>query len=132
VDFEIRHLPHHDPHRLFAEIRDFAETALLPSMRAVDPSAGFSWETLLRYPGLTEQTGTAIARLVADLSPEPAGRVSFGTEAGLFQAANIPAVVIGPGEIAQAHRPDEYVTKAQLARCEAFLGALGDRLASPS
>jgi acetylornithine deacetylase len=128
VDFEIRHLPQHDPDRLVAEIRAFAETTLLPAMRAVDPATGFSWETLIRYPGLAADPDSAIARLVADLAPGPAGRVSFGTEAGLFQAAGIPAMVIGPGDIAQAHRPDEYVTKAQLARCENFLDQLADRL----
>jgi type III restriction enzyme len=52
----------------------------------------------------------------------PTGKAS--TEAGLFKAAGIPTVVCGPGEIAQAHQPDEYVTLEQLARCERFLQGL--------
>ena len=50
--------------------------------------------------------------------------VAFGTEAGLFKNAGIPTVVCGPGSIAQAHQPDEYVSLEQLARCEAFLRGL--------
>jgi acetylornithine deacetylase len=48
-------------------------------------------------------------------------KVSFGTEAGLFSASKIPTVVIGPGNIEQAHQPDEYVEVSQLAACDAFL-----------
>jgi acetylornithine deacetylase len=54
--------------------------------------------------------------------------VSFGSEASLFHNANIPAVLCGPGHIAQAHQPNEWVSLAQLARCEAFLRCLSDRL----
>jgi acetylornithine deacetylase len=41
--------------------------------------------------------------------------------------AGIPTVVCGPGSIAQAHKPNEYVTLDQIARCDAFLGRLADR-----
>jgi len=60
---------------------------------------------------------------------ERTGRVSFGTEAGLFQAAGIPTIVCGPGQIAQAHKPDEFIEIDQLARCEGFLRRLADRIA---
>jgi acetylornithine deacetylase len=53
--------------------------------------------------------------------------VSYGTEAGLFQAAGIPAVVCGPGSIAQAHRADEFVALSQLQSCSAFLRRIGER-----
>lgn len=56
----------------------------------------------------------------------PAGAVAYATEAGLFQGAGVPAAVCGPGDIAQAHRPDEFVTEAQLSACLAML----DRLAA--
>ena len=47
--------------------------------------------------------------------------VAFGTEAGQFQAAGISTVICGPGDIAVAHKTDEYTTRDQLAQCEAFL-----------
>ena len=50
--------------------------------------------------------------------------VAFGTEAGLFQRAGMSTVVCGPGSINQAHQADEYVSLAQLARCQSFLAAL--------
>jgi acetylornithine deacetylase len=57
--------------------------------------------------------------------------VSFGTEAGLFHEAGIPAVVCGPGSVAQAHRPDEFITLEQVALAEDFVRRLIDRLAAP-
>jgi acetylornithine deacetylase len=52
--------------------------------------------------------------------------VSYATEAGLFQAAGSPAVVIGPGDIAQAHIADEWIAEGQLDKCMGFLARLGD------
>jgi len=53
-----------------------------------------------------------------------AGKVAFGTEAGWYQSRHIPAVVLGPGDIRVAHKPDEYVELAQLDACDAFLERL--------
>ena len=38
----------------------------------------------------------------------------------------MPTVVCGPGDIQQAHQPDEFVSLEQLGRCEAFLTQLAD------
>lgn len=50
--------------------------------------------------------------------------MSYGTEAGQFQAAGYSAVVCGPGDIAQAHQPDEYLEVAQFEEGWAFLQRL--------
>jgi acetylornithine deacetylase len=56
-------------------------------------------------------------------------KVAFGTEGGLFAAhLGVPVVICGPGSMAQGHKPDEYVALDQIARCEAMLDALLDRL----
>jgi acetylornithine deacetylase/succinyl-diaminopimelate desuccinylase-like protein len=39
----------------------------------------------------------------------------------------IPAVICGPGHVAQARQPNEWVSLAQLAQCEAFMQRLADR-----
>ncbi|MEZ5774826.1 MAG: hypothetical protein R3D33_09025 [Hyphomicrobiaceae bacterium] len=52
--------------------------------------------------------------------------VSYGTEAGLFQDGGCPSVICGPGDIAQAHTPDEFIVASELDRCLGFLGRLGD------
>jgi len=54
------------------------------------------------------------------------GAVSFATEASLFAGIGIPTVVLGPGSIAQAHKPDEYITYEQVAACEQFFARLAE------
>lgn len=55
-------------------------------------------------------------------------KVTYGTEAGIYANAGISTVVVGPGDIAQAHKPDEFIELAQLAACEAFVGRLVEHL----
>ena len=50
--------------------------------------------------------------------------VSYGTEAGLFQEAGIPSVICGPGDIREAHKPNEYIEISQVAACETFIRKL--------
>ena len=58
------------------------------------------------------------------------GKITFGTEGGLYQRElGIPSVVCGPGSIAVAHKPDEYVGEDQLKACDDMLARLLERLA---
>lgn len=124
-EYEIRNLPDHDVAPLMAELEDYADNVLVTEMRAISEEAGISWEPLASYPGMTADEDSEISRLAKALSGnDSSGRVSFGTEAGLFQAAGIPAVVCGPGHIAQAHKPNEFIELDQVARGEAFVSAL--------
>jgi len=127
--FEFRHLPDDDPEALLAEVRRFAEIELLPEMQAVHPGAGFAWEQISRFKGLdTPEDDPVVTLAKACAGANDTGKVAFGTEAGLFQEAGVPTVVCGPGSIAQAHKPDEFVSLNQVARCEAFLRRLTERL----
>ena len=54
--------------------------------------------------------------------------VPFGTEAGLFQTLGMDVVVCGPGSIAQAHKPDEFIALDQLDQCVTMLHRLTARL----
>lgn len=132
-DFEFRYLPGQDPDALVSEVRRYAETALLPEMRRVQPDTGFSWEEISGFPGLSIDEDTEVALLAKSAAGDnaAAGKVAFGTEAGLFQAAGIPTIVCGPGSIDQAHKPDEFVSLEQVALCEDFLRRLVDRFARP-
>ena len=128
-DFEFRHLPGDDPAALFQEVKSFAETTLLPEMQRVDPASGFDWDVLSLMPGLNVGADSAPARMALALTDfRDIGKVSYGTEAALFQQAGIPAVVCGPGSIEQAHKPNEYVSLDQIAQCEAFLRRLMQRM----
>lgn len=124
--FDIRYLPWTKAEGIIAELEIFARNELLPQMRETAPEAAVQFEKMGDVPAM--QTD-ADSQLVCDMQKlagdrEPAGYVGFGTEAGLFHKAGIPTVVCGPGSIAQAHRPDEFITLRQLARCEAFLRRL--------
>ena len=56
------------------------------------------------------------------------GKVSYGTEGGYYQNAGIATIICGPGHIAQAHQPDEWVAQSELDACDAFIRRLADRL----
>jgi len=122
--YEFRNLPTADAAQMQKEITSYAsrtETA----MKKVAPDAGFSFETICEIPSFLSSENEPVTRLAQRLSGESRTTlVAFGTEAGLFKNAGIPTVVCGPGSITQAHQADEYVTLAQLARCEEFLQGL--------
>ena len=124
-DFEFRHLPCDDPRELLVELQRYIERDLLPEMHAVQPAAGFHFEELSSFPGLDTPASADIVQLAKALSGgNSTGKVSFGTEAGLFSAIDIPTVVCGPGSIEQAHKPDEWIELEQIARCEEFVQRL--------
>ena len=122
--FEARTMPGASEHKLFQEVKDYAAT-LLPEMQRIEPNAAIKLELLNTAPGMNMQETDEIVKLAMALSRnKPNGAVSYGTEGGLFQAAGIPTVICGPGDIEQAHRPNEFVSLAQLAQCEAFMQRL--------
>jgi acetylornithine deacetylase len=128
-EFEYRLLPADDPEAPIRELRTFAEQRLLPEMRAVEHATGIDFEELSAFPGLDTPADAEITRLVAALTgANGTGKVSFGTEAGLFSRIGIPTVVCGPGSIEQAHKPDEFIALDQLAQCETFIRRLFARL----
>ena len=131
LEFEVRNLPGDDPHALVQEAIDYARQEIEPAMQAVHAQAGFSFTELSHFPALDTDPGHDVVVLAKALAEKNAtGKVAFGTEAGRFKDAGIPAVVCGPGLIAQAHKPDEFVALDQLADCERFLGGLLDRLSA--
>jgi len=119
--FEARTTPGIFAEALYNEVQEFAAT-LLPEMRNVEPNAAIDFEWLASAPGLDMRVEDPIVQLAATLARNHSyGAVSYGTEAGLFQAAGIPTVVCGPGSIEEAHRPNEFVSLEQVAQCEAFM-----------
>ncbi len=122
--YEFRDLPTANAAQMQAEVVAYARS-LEPAMKRVAPAAGFAFETICEIPSFLGSKDDPVTRLAQELSGEKGTTlVAFGTEAGLFKNAGISTVVCGPGSIRQAHQPDEYVSLAQLARCEAFLQEL--------
>ncbi len=123
--WEFRPTPDVDPDEILARLDDFVEAEILPRMRAVDPAAGVSTTTEIAAPTLVAAAGSPAEELALGLTGDNAPvAMSYVCEAGLFSGAGIPAVVCGPGSIAEAHQPNEFVALDQLEACTAFLERL--------
>ena len=122
--YEFRNLPTADAAAMQKEVVAYAARAE-EAMKRVAPDSGFTFETICEVPSFLSTANEPITKLAQRLSKEQrVTLVAFGTEAGIFKSAGIPTVVCGPGSIMQAHQPDEFVSLAQLARCEQFLQGL--------
>jgi acetylornithine deacetylase len=118
-------VPETDPKGVIAKLDAFVTGELLPRMRAIDSAATVTTHMDVASPPLAGDANSPAVRLACELTGDNApGAVSFVCEAGLYHLAGVPAVVCGPGSIAQAHQPDEYVAMAQLAACRDFLSRL--------
>jgi acetylornithine deacetylase len=128
-EFELRTLPGGSADETLA-LAEAAAAELSAEMRRAAPEAGVEIVPLAGYPALAADGSAAVAREVAAASGGADGQsVDFGTEAGLFQQRlGIPVVVCGPGSMAQAHRPDEFIERAQLHRGTATLERLAEGL----
>ncbi len=122
---EWRMIPGDDANAAVGRLRAHVASAIEPAMKAVDPATGFAIDLAPPLPGLSLDPGHSLASLVRHLTgSNGTSYVSYGTEAGLFQEAGIPSIVCGPGDIVQAHKPDEWVAVSQLDACDAFLQRL--------
>ncbi len=77
------------------------------------------WHWTMMAPALPEQPGGNQQSLAFCQQHQlPIGEpVDFWTEAALFAQAGVPALVLGPGDIAQAHTVNEWVAVDQLLTC---------------
>ena len=126
---EMRVVPGEDLEALAAEFEEAAQS-LAQRMKKVHPGAGMDLQRFFRVPALQPEPQGEAEALVRRLTGANAGGVvSYGTEAGIFQAAGYSAVVCGPGDIAQAHQPDEYLDLSQFESGQAFMTRLLEDLA---
>ncbi|MDO5628328.1 MAG: acetylornithine deacetylase [Mobilicoccus sp.] len=136
VTLEFRAIDGDDPADITADLQRCAD-ALAAQMSAQDERAGVEFVVESEVPGLETDTAATGARLVAEVLAasgstvaDQADKVTYGTEAGLFSGAGIDTVVLGPGDIAQAHAADEYVDLEQIRECERFFAALAEHLSA--
>jgi acetylornithine deacetylase len=102
LDIEARAIAGVDPNDLLAPIRAAA-------------GGGVTMRTLSSYPPLAMTEDHPLAALATRISGHtPQAAVSYGTEAGLFERAGVPTIICGPGDISRAHKPEEFITRAEL------------------
>ncbi|WP_071672723.1 acetylornithine deacetylase [Nioella nitratireducens] len=123
-----RCVPGDDPeewgHRYEEEVR-----RLETEMQKIQPSCYIALDKRFNVPGLKPEDDGAAESLVRGLTGDNATHVvSYGTEAGQFQTGGYSAVVCGPGDIAQAHQPDEFMTVAQFEAGQRFMDRLLETL----
>jgi acetylornithine deacetylase len=126
AEFEVRGLGISESKSMTDTVIAWARAELEPAMRRTEPGCGIDFEEILEYPALDMPPEHALVTLAKQLAGRNShGKVSFGTEAGLFVGiADIPTVIIGPGSIVQAHKPDEFVELSELMNCAGFVERL--------
>ncbi len=128
---EWRFVPGHDAYAEFARLRAHVDAHITPWMHEVDPETGFSYEIVGTLPGMGLSEEHSLTTLVKQLTgSNSAGKVSYGTEGGIYEEAGIPSIVCGPGSIQQAHKADEWIAISQLDACDAFIRRLATRLST--
>jgi acetylornithine deacetylase len=103
---------------------------LEPRMHAVRPDTGFTFEEMSSFPALDTAPDAHDLRVAKGLARQnDHGKVAFGTEASVIaERGRIPSIVCGPGNIDQAHKPDEFTTIEQFRLCEEFMHRLADHI----
>ena len=100
-------------------------------MQQIRPEARIDIKASFSVPALVPEPGGEAETLVRALTGDNASHVvSYGTEAGQFQEAGYSAVICGPGDIAQAHQPNEYISIAQFNAGQDFMERLVRKLAA--
>ncbi len=121
--WEFRGLPGMPQNTARVHIDAFAEGITNPNLR-------IETQTETEVPGLTPAPGSRAEELALRLAQlHSTITVPYASEAGQFQAAQIPTVVCGPGSIDQAHQPDEYIELSELEASIGFMRRLLGELA---
>jgi acetylornithine deacetylase len=127
--WEFRALPGVPLDAVYTRVEAYVRDVLLPKMRATAPEATIVTQVEIEVPGLAPEPGSAAEQLAFRLTKSNRTHaVAFATEAGRFQAAQVPTIVCGPGSIDQAHQPDEFISEEQMIAGLAFMQDLGREL----
>jgi acetylornithine deacetylase len=127
---EVRAIPTEDAAAFKARFEAHVRDEIEPAMRAVAPQTGVDITFRAAVRGLAPERHGAAEALVRRITGDNGHCVvSYGTEAGIFQAEGWSTVVCGPGDIAQAHQADEFIEVSQLQAGDAFMDRLIAELA---
>lgn len=128
--FDYRSLPEEDADAVLSGIFDHIRSVVEPRLQARWPDTGIDVTAFATVPGLRPEVEGQAEALARQLSgSNDVGVVPYGTEGGLFQNAGMSTIIIGPGDIAQAHQPNEFLALDQVRKGEAFLTRLAGWMA---
>ena len=127
--FEYRTMPGEDADYVLRQVEGYVSEVLLPNFRKQQPGVDIQVEAISRGAPMITEPGAEIETLALELTGEArSGAAPYYTEGAIYNEAGIPTVICGPGDIDQAHRPNEFVTLAQLEKGLPFLGRLIERV----
>ncbi|MGO4572115.1 acetylornithine deacetylase [Microvirga sp. 2TAF3] len=122
---DVRAIPTESPMDYLEQYKAYIAEVIEPRMKAVLPETGIVVELVSDVPGLRPEEDGSAERLMRRLTGDNGTHVvAYGTEAGLFQKNGWSTVVCGPGDIAQAHQPDEYIEVSEFEAGERLLRRL--------
>ena len=123
LHFDLRSVPQMAWSQLEGELRGRLDEAL------AGRELSWSLESLdVEVPPFETAADAALVRCVEALSGQPSRSVAFASEAPFFQQAGLETVLLGPGDIAVAHRPEENLALAELERADKLLEQLIHRV----
>ncbi len=132
IDWEFRTLPGISVDQILRDIQTHIDEEVLPTLCEGFSDSQIRLNCWARVPGLANMTDPAALSAIEFLTGQNQSRaVSYGTEAGIFQTAGIPAVLCGPGNISEAHRANEFVSIEQLIAGDTFLNGVGGWAVAP-
>ncbi len=141
VEYDVRTLPQVTTESFVERIDRELSEVIMPDLQAraaraekltgAEPGSltsrvGVKHELLAAVPGLGTEDDAPIVRLAHEWlgTNDAPQKVTYGTEAGQFQRAGVQSIICGPGDIAQAHTPNEWIELEQLSECERFFEAI--------
>jgi len=101
-------------------VLELLNAAIAEEMKA-DPDFQCLVDASRQDTGFETATDSPLVQLLEQATGNEAGTVAFGTEAAQMKALGAEAVVIGPGDIREAHRTGEFVPVDELERCAEVL-----------
>lgn len=123
--WEVRALPDFDGPQIAHEMMSYARERLLPGMKALSSDTDIITEQITSVPGLASSAATVSLGMKLAKQNE-SFVVSYGTEAGLFENQGAHSVICGPGNIEQAHKPNEFIERSELLKCLALLDRIAE------
>jgi acetylornithine deacetylase len=130
LTWDIRSLPTDDPGTYIDRGKAFCADIVLPEMRKTAPEARIDVDVRAGTPPLQFEADSEAERLCRQLTGDNAIRaVSYAAEAGQFQEAGLSTAICGPGSIAQAHQPNEFIALSQVELGTRFMADLIENLA---
>ena len=131
-EWEIRSVPGDDVDDLLARFRDYSDSLIEELAKSFPGISITTTVTSASVPFHPEDDSPAETLVKSLAGTNEAVAIAFGTEAPCYQQAGMSVVVFGPGSIAQAHKPDEYLALDQVDACVDFMRRLMSRLSSPA